>query len=73
MHGQVRALTTVFCLIFPKTGDEQLFDSMEELGHIAFDLHDKPDAGLWELRGAKRVHTFSSLMCWVACDRLVRT
>jgi GH15 family glucan-1,4-alpha-glucosidase len=31
-----------------------------------------PDAGLWELRGNKRIHTFSSLMCWAACDRLAR-
>ena len=32
----------------------------------------KPDAGLWELRGSLRVHTFSSVMCWAACDRLSR-
>jgi GH15 family glucan-1,4-alpha-glucosidase len=30
----------------------------------------QPDAGIWELRGAKRVHTFSTVMCWAACDRL---
>src|SRR5450830_1878405 len=34
--------------------------------------HDQPDAGLWELRGSARVHTFSAVMCWVACDRLAR-
>eukprot|EP00455_Lapot_gusevi_P031876 TRINITY_DN3472_c0_g1_i7.p1 TRINITY_DN3472_c0_g1~~TRINITY_DN3472_c0_g1_i7.p1 ORF type:complete len:267 (-),score=20.17 TRINITY_DN3472_c0_g1_i7:412-1212(-) len=51
-------------------GDEQLFQSMELLGHQALELYDKPDSGLWELRGAKRIHTFSSVMCWVACDRL---
>ena len=33
---------------------------------------DQPDAGLWELRGKPRVHTFSSVMCWAACDRLAR-
>jgi len=32
----------------------------------------EPDAGLWELRGAGRVHTFSSVMCWAACDRLAK-
>ena len=31
---------------------------------------DQPDAGLWELRGKSRVHTFSSVMCWAACHRL---
>ena len=33
---------------------------------------DQPDAGLWELRGSARVHTFSTVMCWAACDRLAR-
>ena len=33
---------------------------------------DQPDAGIWELRGAARVHTFSSVMCWAGCDRLAR-
>ena len=35
-------------------------------------MYDQPDAGLWELRGGARVHTFSSVMCWAACDRLAR-
>jgi GH15 family glucan-1,4-alpha-glucosidase len=35
-------------------------------------VHDQPDAGLWELRGTARVHTFSSVMCWAACDRLAK-
>jgi GH15 family glucan-1,4-alpha-glucosidase len=51
-------------------GDEALFVRLEAFGHHAARLHDVPDAGLWELRGAERVHTFSSVMCWVACDRL---
>src|SRR5262249_2660239 len=29
-------------------------------------------AGLWELRGSLRVHTFSAVMCWAGCDRLAR-
>ena len=52
--------------------DEALFGRLEAFGHHAVRLHDVPDAGLWELRGAERVHTFSSLMCWVACDRLAK-
>nr|NIR82126.1 glycoside hydrolase family 15 protein [Gammaproteobacteria bacterium] len=31
-----------------------------------------PDAGLWEYRSRERVHTFSSVICWAACDRLAR-
>jgi GH15 family glucan-1,4-alpha-glucosidase len=49
-----------------------LFHQLEPLGEHAVALYDKPDAGLWELRGTARVHTFSSVMCWVACDRLAK-
>ena len=51
-------------------GDEALLRRLELFGEHAASLFDVPDAGLWELRGAQRVHTFSSMMCWVACDRL---
>ncbi len=53
-------------------GNEALFHQLERLGERAAVLYDQPDAGLWELRGARRVHTFSSVMCWVACDRLAK-
>ncbi len=33
-------------------------------------MYQEVDAGIWELRGLQRIHTFSSLMCWAACDRL---
>jgi GH15 family glucan-1,4-alpha-glucosidase len=46
------------------------FESLEQLGEIAFAVHDKPDAGLWELRTREAVHTYSAAMCWAACDRL---
>jgi GH15 family glucan-1,4-alpha-glucosidase len=52
--------------------DESLFRQLEQLGERAAALFDQPDAGLWELRGAKRVHTFSSVMCWAGCDRLAK-
>lgn len=53
-------------------GDATLFRRLESLGERAAELFDQPDAGLWELRGKQRVHTFSSVMCWAACDRLAR-
>jgi GH15 family glucan-1,4-alpha-glucosidase len=55
-----------------RVGDEVLFRRLEPLGERALAMHDQPDAGIWELRGAARVHTFSSVMCWAACDRLAR-
>jgi GH15 family glucan-1,4-alpha-glucosidase len=55
-----------------KRGDPELFAHLEILGESAAELFDKPDAGIWELRGVRRVHTFSSVMCWAGCDRLAR-
>ncbi|HSG23358.1 MAG TPA: glycoside hydrolase family 15 protein, partial [Azonexus sp.] len=53
-----------------RRGDEALFRRLEFLGDQARQCYDQPDAGLWELRGSARVHTFSAVMCWAACDRL---
>jgi GH15 family glucan-1,4-alpha-glucosidase len=53
-----------------KSGTEAEFKRLEVLGEHARRFHDKPDAGLWEYRGRQRVHTFSSIMCWAACERL---
>ncbi|HEY1771591.1 MAG TPA: glycoside hydrolase family 15 protein [Gammaproteobacteria bacterium] len=66
------AAQTFFDARLDSPGDVALFRQLEALGEIALDLHDKPDAGLWELRNSNRVHTFSSVMCWTACDRLAR-
>jgi GH15 family glucan-1,4-alpha-glucosidase len=55
-----------------RPGLDDLFRRLENLGEIARSVYNEPDAGLWELRGTARVHTFSSVMCWVACDRLAR-
>ena len=47
-------------------GDESLFRVLERVGEAAFRLHDQVDAGIWELRGTERIHTFSVLMCFRA-------
>ncbi len=51
-------------------GDMSLYEKLEKLGEQATRLWDQPDAGLWELRTRQQVHTYSSVMCWAACDRL---
>ncbi len=53
-------------------GDTTLLRRLERLGEQAVKRWNVPDAGLWELRTRQDVHTFSSMMCWAACDRLAR-
>ncbi|WP_106478224.1 glycoside hydrolase family 15 protein [Phytohalomonas tamaricis] len=54
----------------PRQGDKGLFSRLEVLGEKAVQVFDQPDAGLWEYRGRSEVHTFSSVMCWAACNTL---
>ena len=54
----------------PRPGDEALFNVIEPLGEQAAKLAFEPDAGIWEYRGRKRIHTYSAAMCWAGCQRL---
>jgi GH15 family glucan-1,4-alpha-glucosidase len=54
----------------PRMGDTDLFRRLELLGEKAAALAVTPDAGIWEYRGRKRVHTHSAAMCWAGCQRL---
>jgi GH15 family glucan-1,4-alpha-glucosidase len=72
VYGQI-VLSTVQAffderLFRPAT--EADFRALEPIGERAFELHNQPDASLWEFRGREAVHTYSSVMCWAACDRL---
>jgi GH15 family glucan-1,4-alpha-glucosidase len=55
-----------------RQGNIDDFRRLEDMGRRALSLHNIPDAGIWEYRGRERVHTYSSVMCWAACDRLSR-
>ena len=46
------------------------FHALEKVGERAWEMHDQPDAGLWEYRTRSAVHTYSSVMCWAGCDRM---
>jgi GH15 family glucan-1,4-alpha-glucosidase len=46
------------------------FQALERVGERAWEVHDQPDAGLWEYRTRSAVHTYSAVMSWAACDRL---
>jgi pentatricopeptide repeat protein len=72
VYGQI-VLSTVQAffderLLRPGTVED--FQNLEPVGERAFQLHDQPDASLWEFRGRANVHTYSAVMCWAACDRL---
>ncbi|GGD89126.1 glucoamylase [Tsuneonella deserti] len=53
-----------------RMADESDFASLEQVGEMAWAMHDQPDAGLWEFRTRQEVHTYSAVMSWAACDRL---
>ena len=55
-----------------RPGTVEDFHALEKVGERAFAMHDQTDAGLWEFRTIARVHTYSSVMCWAACDRLAK-
>ncbi len=72
VYGQI-ILSTVQAffderLLRPATVED--FRALERVGERAFEMHDKPDASLWEFRGRESIHTYSAVMCWAACDRL---
>ncbi|MHA7818775.1 MAG: glycoside hydrolase family 15 protein [Erythrobacter sp.] len=53
-----------------RPADEHDFENLEQVGKMAWAMHDQPDAGLWEFRTREEVHTYSAVMSWAACDRL---
>lgn len=54
----------------PRRGDATLFRVLEGIGETAARVALEPDAGLWEYRGRRAVHTHSAAMCWAACHHL---
>jgi GH15 family glucan-1,4-alpha-glucosidase len=72
VYGQI-VLSTVQAFydtrLFRPAGMDD-FLALESVGQRAYDMYDKPDAGLWEFRNRAAPHTYSAIMCWAACDRL---
>ncbi len=72
VYGQI-VLSTVQAFFDTRLLREPTLDdfaSLETVGDRAYALYLTPDAGLWEFRTREAVHTYSSIMCWAACDRL---
>ena len=74
VYGSVILATTqtFFDQRLKRPGSIKLFERLEHIGEQAVKVFDQPDAGLWELRTKAHIHTFSSVMCWAACDRLAK-
>ena len=45
---------------------------LEDIVNTVLKIWDKPDQGIWEIRGPARHFVFSKVMCWVALDRGIR-
>jgi GH15 family glucan-1,4-alpha-glucosidase len=56
---------------FPGTLDEieDMFEVVKNIVKTVMDNWQKPDNGIWEIRGDKKNFVFSKMMCWVAMDR----
>jgi len=66
----INSLLPVFFDSRLQQGGEELYKQIEGLGEVAKKLYNQPDNGP---RGTDvGNHTFSAVMCWVACDRLGR-
>lgn len=48
------------------------FQLLESLTRKAIRVAGTPDAGIWEVRKQWEPQTFSTLMCWVAADRMAK-
>jgi len=53
----------------PRPGGEPLFRLVEKMARQCAALALEPDAGIWEYRGRKRLHTHSAAMCWAGLSR----
>ena len=61
--------------LFDKHGRGISHDAWSDLRRIVswlMDNWDRPDAGMWEIRGEPRTHTTSLVMSWVAVERMMR-
>ncbi len=61
--------------LFNKYGNGLSYDSWADLTRVLgwlLENWDRPDAGMWEVRGEPRHHTTSRLMVWVALERMIR-
>jgi GH15 family glucan-1,4-alpha-glucosidase len=57
---------------FKEEQTRHTLDLLFALTNKAIRVAGTPDAGIWEVRKEWQPQTFSSLMCWAACDRMAK-
>src|SRR5581483_3902304 len=61
--------------LYNKYGAQISYDlwvSLRTLVNWVCENWDRPDDGIWEMRGGRQHFVYSKLMCWVALDRALR-
>jgi GH15 family glucan-1,4-alpha-glucosidase len=61
--------------IYDKFGEQISYDLWCDVVRIinwVCENWDRPDEGIWEVRGGQQAFYYSRLMCWVAVDRAIR-
>jgi len=63
-----------YYLYFPGTLDEieDMWEVVKTITRSVFEAWDKPDSGIWEIRGSMMHFVQSKVMCWVALDRATK-
>jgi GH15 family glucan-1,4-alpha-glucosidase len=51
--------------------EPEIMEFLPKVADYVLDVWEKPDHGIWEVRGAPRHFTYSKVMAWVALDRAV--
>jgi GH15 family glucan-1,4-alpha-glucosidase len=61
------------CHRYGLEGNPVAWDMQKKLLEYLEKIWQKPDQGMWEVRGEARQFTFSKIMCWVAFDRGIKS
>lgn len=71
IYGEVAEAALEFIRREGKLGPD-IQRMLHGMGKAVCELWERPDEGIWEIRGGARHHTSSKAMCWVALDRLIK-
>ena len=72
-YGYLMDVIYKYYQYFPGTLDdiEDMYEIVKNIVRTVMEDWQKPDKGIWEIRGNEKHFVFSKVMCWVALDRAV--